>query len=79
MLERLRARYIVAGHSVLVSKEVTTRFEGRVFLIDTGMLEESFAGRASALDIQDGRFTVLTSDAEPRTLPAPAKSPAPAR
>ncbi len=81
MLERLRARYIVAGHSVLVTKEVTTRFEGRVFLIDTGMLEESYAGRASALEMQGGRFTVFTTDADPRPLPAPAgaKSAAPAR
>ncbi len=81
MLERLRARYIVAGHSVLVTKEVTTRFDSRVFLIDTGMLEESYAGRASALEMQGDRFTVFTTDADPRPLPAPAgaKSAAPAR
>ena len=81
MLDRLGASYIVAGHSVLVSKEVTTRFDSRVFLIDTGMLEESYAGRASALEVQAGRFTVFTADADPRPLPAPAsaKSPVPAR
>ena len=81
MLARLRATFIVAGHSVLVSKAVTTRFDSRVFLIDTGMLKESFAGRASALDIQGGRFTVFTADADPRPLPAPAgaKAAVPAR
>jgi hypothetical protein len=71
MLDRLKAKYIVVGHSVLTSKEVTPRFNSRVFLMDTGMLKESFAGRASALDIQDGRFTVHTAEAEPRVLPPP--------
>jgi hypothetical protein len=45
------------------------------------MLKESFAGRASALEIQDGRFTVYTTDAEPRVLPPPGsgKAAVPAR
>jgi hypothetical protein len=72
MLERLQAQYIVAGHSVLVSKDVTPRFESRVFLLDTGMLKESFAGRASALEIQNGRFTAYQTEGEPTILPAPA-------
>jgi hypothetical protein len=81
MLERLKAKYIVVGHSVLVGKEVTARFDSRVFLMDTGMLKEAFAGRASALEIQDGRFTVYSIDAEPKVLPPPgsAKSAVPGR
>jgi hypothetical protein len=81
MLERLKAAYIVAGHSVLVGKAVLPRFESRVFLMDTGMLKESFAGRASALEILDGRFTVYSTDAEPKALPPPAsaKAAVPAR
>jgi hypothetical protein len=81
MLERLKAKYIVVGHSVLVGKEVTARFDSRVFLMDTGMLKEAFAGRASALEIQDGRFTVYSNDAEPKVLPPPgsAKTAVPVR
>ena len=77
MLERLGASYIVAGHSVVASKEVTTRFGSRVFLIDTGMLGEVYAGRASALEIQDGRFTAHRVDTTPRALPPPASAKVP--
>jgi len=76
MLDRLKAKYLVVGHSVLTSKEVTPRFNSRVFLMDTGMLKEYFAGRASALEIQDGRFTVYTADAEPRVVPPPGSAKA---
>ena len=78
MLERLKATYIVAGHSVVASKEVTARFGSRVFLIDTGMLGEVYAGRGSALEIRDGRFTAHRVDTTPRSLPAPAKAKVPA-
>jgi hypothetical protein len=72
MLDRLGATYIVAGHSVVAGKDVTTRFGNRVFLIDTGMLEEAYAGQASALEIQDGRFTAYHPAGLPRPLPSPA-------
>ncbi|MFO7695045.1 MAG: metallophosphoesterase [Vicinamibacterales bacterium] len=77
MLERLKATYIVAGHSVVASKEVTARFGSRVFLIDTGMLGEVYAGRGSALEIRDGRFTAHRVDTMPRTLPSPASAKVP--
>jgi hypothetical protein len=78
MLERLKAAYIVAGHSVVASKEVTARFGSRVFLIDTGMLGEVYAGRASALEIRDGRFAAHRVDMMPKSLPAPASAKVPA-
>jgi hypothetical protein len=71
MLERLGAAYIVSGHSVVAGKVVTTRFESRVFLIDTGMLAEVYAGRASALGIQNGRFLAYQAGGTPRDLPPP--------
>lgn len=79
MLDRLGAAYVVSGHSVVASKTVTTRFGGRVFLIDTGMLGEVYAGRASALGIQDGHFVAYQAGGTPRELPAPpgVKLPAP--
>ena len=73
MLDRLGASYIVAGHSVVASKDIGTRFGSRVFLIDTGMLETVYFGRASALDIVDGRFTAHQIDRMPRPLPPPPR------
>ena len=81
MLARLGASYVVAGHSVVAGKEVTARLGSRVFLIDTGMLGEVYAGRGSALEIRDGRFTAHRVDMMPRSLspPASAKVPVPVR
>ena len=64
MLERLQARAIVVGHSVAANGRITTRFGGRVVQIDTGMLGGTFypGGRASALEIQDGRFVAIYED-----------------
>jgi hypothetical protein len=59
-------------HSVVASREVTTRFGNRVFFIDTGMLGEADAGRASALEIRDGRFTAHRVDRTPRSIPPPS-------
>ena len=81
MLQKLKVNYIVSGHSVVASKVVTARFDSRVFLIDTGMLGEVYAGRGSALEIQDGRFVAHRVDAMPQPIPAPAgvKPPDPIR
>lgn len=62
MLDRLRAHYIVVGHTVLPGHTITARFADRVFLIDTGMLKSYYAGRASALEIQGGKFTAYYAD-----------------
>jgi hypothetical protein len=73
MLDRLGAAYIVAGHSVVAGKAVATRFGSRVFLIDTGMLQETYNGLASALEIRDGSFVAHQVDRTPRFLPPPAR------
>jgi hypothetical protein len=62
VLDRLGAHYIVLGHTVLPKHTVTVRFDNRVFLIDTGMLKSYYGGRASALEIQGGKFTVYYAD-----------------
>jgi len=62
MLDRLGAHYIVVGHTVLPGHTITVRFAGRVFLIDTGMLTSYYGGRASALEIQAGKFTAYYAD-----------------
>jgi hypothetical protein len=79
MLARLKINYIVAGHTVMPSFEIRQRFGNRVFLIDTGMLQSAFRGRASALEIQGGRFTAHSLNASPRVLASradAARSPA---
>ncbi len=68
MLARLKLDYIVVGHSVVPEFEIRQRFDNRVFLIDTGMLGPAFGGRASALEIQGGRFTAHSAGREPRVL-----------
>jgi hypothetical protein len=63
-LERFQARAIVIGHTVAPNGRITTRFGGKVVQIDTGMLGGAFypGGRASALEIQDGRFVAIYED-----------------
>jgi hypothetical protein len=71
MLARLKAGYIVAGHTVRPKYDIGVRFDKRVFLIDTGMLKKQYGGRASALEIQNGRFTAYYADQGPEVLRAP--------
>ncbi len=71
MLGRLKAQYVVIGHTPVSKSAITTRFENRVFLIDTGMLKEAYGGRPSALEIQNGRFTAYYTDGEPAILVSP--------
>jgi hypothetical protein len=81
ILGRLKLRYVVTGHTVQSKLDITSRFGNRVFLIDTGMYRQSYGGVASALEIQNGRFTAYYADREPRVLvmPASGKTGAPAR
>jgi hypothetical protein len=71
MLARLHVRYMVVGHTPQSKAEIVPRFGSRVFLLDTGMLTEVYQGRATALEIQNGRFTALSTDRDPVELPAP--------
>ncbi len=59
MLERFGVARAVVGHSVTASRRITGRFGERVFLIDTGMLQGAYQGRASALELLDGRVTAI--------------------
>src|SRR5262245_31143733 len=50
----------VVGHTPQAGGRIVSRFDGKVYLIDTGMLSSYFpGGRASALDIQDGKVTFV--------------------
>jgi calcineurin-like phosphoesterase family protein len=66
MLERLKVRYIVVGHTPQSDFRINARFGNRVLLIDTGMV---FGGRASALEIRGGRFTAYYANGQPQIVP----------
>jgi Calcineurin-like phosphoesterase len=53
------ARFVV-GHTPQTGGQIVSRFDGKVYLIDTGMLSTYFkGGRASALNIQDGKISFI--------------------
>lgn len=53
LLRKHRARRFVTGHSVQAEGRIRERFDGRLFLIDTGMLGGTYfpGGRPSALEL----------------------------
>src|SRR3989441_1206953 len=67
-VEKILAAYhatnIVVGHTVQKTAHIRTRFGGKVFLIDTGMLASYYpGGKASALEIhEDDRYTAMYLD-----------------
>ena len=60
LLRRYNVAHFIVGHTIPETRRVTPRFSGAVFLIDTGMSSSYVRdGRASALEIRDGRFTAI--------------------
>jgi hypothetical protein len=63
ILEAVRARAIVIGHTVTTTGRITPRFGGRVVQIDTGMLTSVYkGGRPSALEIVGDKWTAIYED-----------------
>jgi hypothetical protein len=59
------AQHIVVGHTVQKTPHIRSRFGGKVFLIDTGMLSSYWpGGRASALEIRAGKFIAQYLDGQ---------------
>jgi hypothetical protein len=73
ILRRLDARAVVIGHTPIPTGQITTRFGGRVVLIDTGMLGGEFfpKGAASALEARDGALAAIYEDGRRMTITAP--------
>jgi hypothetical protein len=60
LLERYDVERIVVGHSIPSAHRIVARFDGRVFLIDTGMLSDVYVdGQPSALEIAGDRVTAI--------------------
>jgi hypothetical protein len=64
ILQSFKADRLVVGHTVQKGGNIRSRFGGKVFLIDTGMLSSYYAGgRASALEIRNNvTFTAKYMD-----------------
>ena len=79
ILERLRARAIVVGHTPVLPGRIATRFGGRVIQIDAGMLDGEFypKGAPVALELRGTAATAIYLDRrEALALPALATSAA---
>jgi len=60
MLERYGASRFVVGHTIMSSMRVTSRFSGRVVLIDTGMLSSYYkGGRAAAIEVRGDTVSAI--------------------
>ena len=74
ILQRLRAHAVVIGHTPVADARITTRFDGRVVMIDTGMLGGGFypKGTGSALEMRGQALTAIYEDGRRIQLTAPA-------
>ena len=61
LLRKYRVKRFVTGHTPQPAGQITTRFGGALYLIDTGMLDGKFypSGRPSALEIVGEKVTPL--------------------
>jgi Calcineurin-like phosphoesterase len=66
LIEKYKVTRFITAHTMQPDGKIRSRFNGQVFLIDTGMLSGSFfpGGRASALEIKDGKITTIYPDAD---------------
>ena len=56
-LEKLGVAKVVVGHTVTPDHRIETRMDGKVVMVDTGMLSSVYlGGRASALLVEDGQM-----------------------
>jgi hypothetical protein len=72
ILERMKARAIVIGHTTVLPGKITPRLGGRVIQIDTGMVNGEFypGGVASALELRGDKATAIYLDRrEPLDVP----------
>jgi hypothetical protein len=75
ILSGQRARAIVVGHTVAPDGRIRTRFGGKIVQIDTGMQRGYVpAGRASALQIQQGVLTAIYEDGQEFLENVPAQA-----
>ncbi|HEY7162377.1 MAG TPA: hypothetical protein VH815_14015, partial [Acidobacteriota bacterium] len=64
LISKYKVTRFITAHTVQSNGQIHSRFNGQLFLIDTGMLSGNFfpGGRASALEISDGKVTPMYAD-----------------
>jgi hypothetical protein len=62
LLTKYNARRFVVAHTPQPTGRIASRFGGRVFVIDTGMLKEVYNGRGSALEVKGAEVTAIYDD-----------------
>ena len=62
VLEKFGARRVVLGHTGTPDRRIHERMEGRVIMIDTGMLTSVYEGHPSALVIEGGTTKAVYAD-----------------
>lgn len=70
VLDRLDVRRVVIGHTPTLERRITSRMDGRVVQIDTGMNQEAYQGQAAALVIEGDDIGAVYSGGEPESVPA---------
>lgn len=77
VLQAVNANAVVVGHTPQKVGHIRSRFDNRVFLIDTGMLSSYYpGGKASALEFEsDGEIAAEYLDSRVVLVPAAAASP----
>jgi hypothetical protein len=67
VLDKFGARRVALGHTTTPDRRIHERMNGRVLMIDTGMLTPVYEGRPAALVIEAGKAEALYADGT--TLP----------
>lgn len=62
LLTRWHLQRLAVGHTVNRDHRIRARLNGRLFLLDTGMLAPVYHGRASALELVGDRATAIYAD-----------------
>jgi hypothetical protein len=71
-LDRLGVARVVVGHTTSPTLRVATRLDGRVVMLDAGMLRSAYRGSPAALVFENGRWSVAYPDRPgERSQPAP--------
>ena len=60
---------VVVGHTTSPTGRALSRFDGRVILLDAGMLRSVYQGSPAALVIEDGRLGIAYADLPGQRLP----------
>jgi hypothetical protein len=71
-LDAMKLQRIVVGHTVMSTGKITPRFNGRVLLIDTGMLTSVYRGMPSALEIRGAALKAIYPTEEVMLTASPA-------